>query len=295
MYEVTEKKIPVPCGKCTECRKRRASHWSFRLRKEGEVSTSSFFVTLTLAEEHMTYSPKGYRTIQKKHLQDFLKRLRQHEERQQTRYRKYIADKLQGKKPNPFHRPPRGWIYNTNKTTYYAVGEYGGRFKRPHYHAIIFNTNVESILRAWQLGTVHIGDVSGASIGYTLKYISKGRKAGIQEGDDRVGEFSLMSKGLGKNYITEKSKKWHTSDLTGRVYCTVEGKKLSMPRYYKQKIYHESQLKAIAWHNKNEEIKRREQELKELEKNPNYLHNKQQAKEASERALQKKQKQNDKL
>ena len=56
---------------------------------------------------------------------------------------------------------------------YYAVGEYGGQFKRPHYHLIMFNVQIDAILNAWQLGTVHIGYVSGSSVGYTLKYIRK--------------------------------------------------------------------------------------------------------------------------
>lgn len=50
---------------------------------------------------------------------------------------------------------------------------------------------------------------------------------------------------------------WHYSDLKNRMYCTTEdGKKISMPRYYKDKLYHESQRKAIGVHARAETLKR---------------------------------------
>lgn len=51
--------------------------------------------------------------------------------------------------------------------------------------------------------------------------------------------------------------RWHKADLPNRMYVTVEdGKKVSMPRYYKNKIYHESERKAISyWAQKTNEEK----------------------------------------
>lgn len=82
---------------------------------------------------------------------------------------------------------------------YYAVGEYGGITGRPHYHIILFNADIELIQDAWQNGQVHYGKVSGASVGYTLKYMTKPSRIPMHRNDDRTKEFSLMSKGLGKN------------------------------------------------------------------------------------------------
>ena len=48
--------VPVPCGRCPECLKRRASMWSFRLRKEEERSANALFITLTYAPEHVPLS-----------------------------------------------------------------------------------------------------------------------------------------------------------------------------------------------------------------------------------------------
>jgi hypothetical protein len=129
------------------------------------------------------------------------------------------------------------------KLKYYAVGEYGSTKKRPHYHIILFNANKEHIKLAWALnnkpiGNYHIGNVSAASIGYTLKYMSKESKIPIHQNDDRKKEFSVMSKGLGSNYLTELMIKWHKNDLEKRMYVPIEdGKKIAMPRYYKDKMY----------------------------------------------------------
>lgn len=128
------------------------------------------------------------------------------------------------------------------KIKYYIAGEYGGRTLRPHYHMLLFNANIETIQKAWHLGSVHYGEVTGASIGYTLKYMSKPAKIPLHKNDDRTPEFSLMSKGIGENYLTEKMVRYHKADLTN-CYCkTVDGHKIPMPRYYKNKIYDEQEI-----------------------------------------------------
>lgn len=156
-----------PCGKCPDCLKRRASGWSFRLLQEEKRSSSSAFITLTYDTDHVPITEKGFMTLCKRDVQLFFKRLR---------------------KLNP-----------EAKIKYYACGEYGSRSMRPHYHAILFNADNADVLRAWSLdnkalGSVYFGDVSGASVGYCLKYMSKPAKIPLHRNDDRIKEFSLMSK-----------------------------------------------------------------------------------------------------
>lgn len=86
----------------------------------------------------------------------------------------------------------------TTQIKYYAAGEYGGKTNRPHYHIIIFNAKLELLQPAWDLGQIHYGQVSDASIGYTLKYISKPSRIPLHRNDDRQKEFALMSKNLGQ-------------------------------------------------------------------------------------------------
>lgn len=210
--------IPVPCGKCPECAKRRASAWSFRLMQEEKVSSSAYFLTLTYDTLNVPISPNGFMTLNKRDCQLFFKRLR---------------------KAHP----------KDTKIKYYLVGEYGGKTNRPHYHVILYNADINLIQDAWKNGEIHYGLVEGASVGYTLKYISKPSKIPMHRNDDRLKEFSLMSKGLGINYVLNpKFLNWHKADLDNRMYVNIDGgRKVSMPRYYKEKIYSEMERKRIGF------------------------------------------------
>ena len=207
--------MPFPCGKCPACVRRRVSGWAFRLNKQSEQSNSAHFVTLTYNDEHIKKTKNGFETLVKKDVQDFFKRLRK---------------------------------LTKQKISYYAVGEYGDTGERPHYHIILFNANPKIVENAWKLnditlGNVHFGDVGDASVGYTLKYISKDKKIPQFNGDDRQKEFTLMSKGLGAGYLTENMVKWHTKgNIENKVYLPLkDGKKAAMPRYYKDKLYDKGQ------------------------------------------------------
>lgn len=206
--------IPVPCGGCATCQKNRISGWIFRLLQEDKVCKSSYFITLTYDNENVPRSKNGFLTLDKEALTKFWKRLRKHEK-------------------------------GNNDIKYYAVGEYGEKTRRPHYHAILFNVlNTDNIVKAWKFGNIDIGKVSGASIGYVAGYINKGKKIPIHRNDDRVPEFSRMSKGLGKSYLTEAIVNYHKSDIE-RNFVTMEGGyRAPLPRYYREKIYDESDREA---------------------------------------------------
>lgn len=208
-------KVPVPCGRCPPCKKNRVNGWVFRMLQQEKVSTSAHFVTLTYDTHNVPISQNGYMTLLKKDFQDFMKRLRK--------------------------------ICGDAKLKYYAVGEYGTNNNRPHYHAIIFNCPDPLYYnQAWGLGSMHVGGVSGNSIAYTMKYIDKHYKKRLHARDDREFEFPLMSKGLGKNYLSDEIVKYHQSDIS-RLFLTKEGGfKIAMPRYYKEKIYTDDQRKAQA-------------------------------------------------
>lgn len=218
-----------PCGKCPQCTARRISAWSFRLMQQDKVCTSAYFVTLTYNTDHVPITPNGFMTLKKEDVQNYMKRLR---------------------KLSP----------NAN-IKYYTAGEYGGKTNRPHYHILLFNAGAFEITKAWSLdgrslGDVHFGTVTAASVGYSLKYISKPKRIPMHARDDRLREFQLTSKGLGSNYLNAQVTEWHTQDLTNRMYLNIEGgKKIAMPRYYKDKIYDEHQRQTIANHFRIEKSK----------------------------------------
>ena len=219
---IQDLKVPVPCGRCPPCFARRTSHWSFRLRVEGRQHLVAYFVTLTYA--NTPKSKNGYSTLKKRDVQLFMKRLRKENKK-----------------------------YNNEKIVYYCAGEYGSQFKRPHYHLIMFNAYESVIRAAWQLddvplGHVHIGTVSDASIGYTLKYISKklvNKKRHAR--DDRTPEFQLQSKGIGLNYLTPAMIRWHKQDPANRCLAIIEdNQKISLPRYIRDKLFNDEEKQIIS-------------------------------------------------
>jgi len=205
-------KVPVPCGRCPPCKINRVNGWVFRLSEQQKVSDSAHFVTLTYDTRHVPISKNGFMTLCKKDFQDYMKRLRK------------LCPHL--------------------KVSYYAVGEYGTNNKRPHYHAIVFNVpDVEMYHKAWGLGQIQVGTVTSDSMAYCMKYIDKSNYKPEHSRDDRVREFPLMSKKLGLSYVNDDTVSYHQADLS-RLYITRPGgHKIAMPRYIKQKIYSEKQIK----------------------------------------------------
>jgi len=212
-----DKGVDVPCGKCGDCVARRISGWSFRIQKEAERSSSAFFITLTYSPEHCPTTNQNLMTLRLSDLQTFFKSLRKE---------------------------------NKGKVKYYAVGEYGGKFKRPHYHLLIFNLDYDSIVENhWKKGSIYYGTITPASAAYCLKYMCKESKIPQWKGDNRLKEFATMSKKLGDNYLTPKTRYWHKIDLLNRCYIPIkDGGKIAMPRYYKEKIYTEMEKTMIGDH-----------------------------------------------
>lgn len=201
--------VERPCGKCPACLSNKAQAWTYRLYAESKLHKKSCFVTLTYDEDSIKdlyLSPTGLYSLDKKAYQNFMKRLR-----------KNSVDKLR----------------------FYAVGEYGGQTKRPHFHAIIFGLGVEDshlIEQAWNLGFVTVGEVTPGSMAYVARYCTKKMYADNldyeQEGIQR--EFSLMSNrpGIGANAI-DKGVRY---DKEGRCYVWFKGRRYSVPQYFKDKI-----------------------------------------------------------
>lgn len=235
--------VIAPCGKCLNCKKRRANDWIIRIKAEEKIHTSALFVTLTYEQPPIT--AKGWPTVQKSCVQNFFKRLR----------------------------------FNTGRKNirYYLCAEYGSQTMRPHYHAIIFNANEEEITKAWTYeneniknGHIHFGTVGGASINYTVKYMMKDKKIPLHRNDDRNPEFAIMSQGLGKSYMTKEMITWHRNNKAS--YTVQEGGiKNALPRYYRDKIFSEEERKYMT----SVQQKKASEELAEaLKKDPNYYHNK---------------------
>lgn len=150
----------LPCGNCVGCRSDRAKQWALRCSLELQQHPTGAVATLTYAS-----APP---TLRKADLSGFLKRLRMSVAR---------SDHQNA-------RPVR-------RLRFFASGEYGDRFARPHYHVLLFGLDSKLdaplIVQAWSearrvafgkyefapIGHVHLDKITPRSIAYVAGYCSK--------------------------------------------------------------------------------------------------------------------------
>ena len=180
------------------------------------------YLTLTYDDDNVPWSSKtGEQTLVKKHLQDFMKRLR-------------------------FHLDPI-------KVRFFACGEYGEETHRPHYHIILFGYDFPDkyfyklskdgfpyyispmLTSIWGKGYCSVAAVSFETCAYVARYVTKkltgevGKEAyeGIQP------EFVNMSRrpGIGKDWYDQ-----YKSDLYPYDEAIFNGngktRVMRVPRYY---------------------------------------------------------------
>ena len=227
--------VLLPCGRCIGCAMKRVQQWAMRCRHEAEFWNHNAFVTLTYDDAHLP--PFG--SLCKRHLQDFLRKLRR-------------AQRGVEVAPNSLARPIR----------FFACGEYGDTTKRAHYHVLLFNCafpdrqkfgvrNGETVYTSpmlrhlWPHGNHEIGSVTPASAAYTAGYAMKkiNRSVGQKFYDvvdfdsgevvgQRIVEFNQMSlkPGIGQYWFDK-----YKDDLR-LGFIIVDGKKVSVPRFYDKKF-----------------------------------------------------------
>lgn len=147
---------------------------------------------------------------------------------------------------------------------FFMCGEYGGEFKRPHYHAVLFGLDFpdrvpiedgrrgakspresshelytsEELFACWKRGYVSIGNVTPQSIAYITKYATKkrGRRVPEVRFDSETGEvwdvhpeFVRMSRrpGLGDPWFRK-----YEGDVFPSDECVVDGARFGVPRFY---------------------------------------------------------------
>lgn len=211
----------VPCGTCVGCLTARAALWSDRCRHESAGWENNCFLTLTYDEEHV---PRDGGLVPR-HLRDFLNRLRSRVKRSTI---PVATDRAHG-------------------VRFFACGEYGDMMLRPHYHVLLFNCAFTDLSRAsstlfnsralddtWSYGACKVGELTGASAnycaGYTLK--SYGKRYVDMDGCELPRPFLRMSNrpGIGQMWAS----KYINECASG--YLIDEGRKVPVPRYYKDYV-----------------------------------------------------------
>ncbi|AXL14557.1 replication initiator protein [Microviridae sp.] len=224
--------LKLPCGQCIGCRIDHSRSWAIRAIHEAKQYKENTFITLTFNNESL-YQRKNPYSLDKKEIQNFIKRLRQ--------------------------------SINYKKISYIATGEYGERLGRPHYHLIIFNhqfNNLKKIQtrsreqlytsdeleKLWKYGFHSIGKVTYQSAAYVARYnlkkiSGKNKSEKYTRLDDNntiiqiEPEFILTSKApaIGLNHFKKYYEQIYRNDLI--VYQTENGiRKTKPPRYYDKKL-----------------------------------------------------------
>lgn len=244
----------VRCGRCIGCRLDKSREWATRCVHEASMHERNSFLTLTYSPEFLPENG----SLVKSDLQGFWKRLRRRVEPLELRY--------------------------------YQCGEYGDKFKRPHYHAICFGfdfpdkelfqvRNGFRLYRShlldsvWPFGFTCVADVTFESCAYVARYVTKKIYGDLAEEHygERIPEFQTQStkRGIGRDWIEKFLYDVYPLDKV----VIRDGVTCKPPRYYDQvcelldpdlwdQVYRERLKNAIAF-SKSEESSLKRQIVKE--------------------------------
>jgi len=239
--------IQIPCGQCLGCRLERSRQWAIRCMHEASLHENNCFITLTYSPEHL---PEGGNLIYD-HFQRFMKRLRKK--------------------------------FSNTTIRYYMCAEYGEKFKRPHFHACLFNLDFvdkvpapmrrrpgeqplfvsDTLNSLWPYGFASIGQVTFESAAYVARYITKkqtGQKSWEHYTDfdantgeifnERVPEFNKMSlkPGIGAGWFDK-----YKTDVYPLDEIIIRERQMKPPKFYDKllerhapKIFHKIKAKRKA-------------------------------------------------
>lgn len=201
----------MPCKQCIGCRLENSRQWATRLMHEAKSHPKACFLTLTYDDNNLPTD----QSLNKTHLQTFIKDLR-----------------------------ARMSYYGKEKIKFFAVGEYGEKTQRPHYHLCLYGpfdthgpddqrTEEEparsgdpqfshsDISATWTKGLHRYSELTFESAAYVARYCLK-KVSGISSAlhyGARIREFQSQSNGLGKAHFTEWSSDIYPGDqvvLPGR-------------------------------------------------------------------------------
>lgn len=223
--EQPDDELELPCGQCIGCRLERSRQWAIRCIHEAQLHEDNCFITLTFNPESLAARENPW-SLDKTEFQKFMKRLRKH--------------------------------FNPKKVRFFHCGEYGEKYGRPHYHAILFGVDFadkqlhrvinghrlyvsETLEKLWPYGYSSIGNVTFESAAYVARYILKKVNGEQAEEhytviDPETGEllpiepeYTTMSRRPG--IAAEWFEKYHT-DVYPSDYITVRGVKMRPPKFY---------------------------------------------------------------
>lgn len=222
--------VPIDCGNCIECRKKKARDWQVRLMEEIKHNKmKAHFVTLTFSNEsiqELINNPEDLvkcrklKNMEGYRLDNEIATVAVHYFRERWRRR--------------YGKSPKHWL----------VTELGHRgTENIHMHGIIWAEDISELKTIWKYGYVWDGYekngkkenyVNNKTINYIIKYVSK---------QDTLHKYYkgivLCSPGIGKDYEKKGNafRNKFKGEKTDTTYKTEQGYKLMLPAYWRRKIY----------------------------------------------------------
>ena len=229
--------MEVACGQCFTCRVDHSQMWATRCIHEASLHDQNCFITLTYRDRWLCTPEqlrKGWHlpadgSLNKKHFQDFMKRLRKR--------------------------------FDDVRIRYYHCGEYGDQLHRPHYHACLFNFDFldkelfkesegyalfisKALEELWPYGFSTVCELTFQSAAYCARYVLKkvngNRRHEHYLRCDEYGvaywlepEYATMSRrpGIGRGFYEKYESDFFPSDETPIPGVGVVRK---VPRYYQE-------------------------------------------------------------
>ena len=217
--------VPIGCGVCIECLKQKANQWNIRLNEEYKSNNIAQFVTLTFSEEKIKELSEKYTKLNTGILTD------PHQNNELAIFAvRYFLERWREKHKKSI----KHWLVT-------ELGHNGT--ERIHLHGLMWTKEKDEIEKIWQYGWVFIGNyVNESTINYIIKYITK-----IDTKHKWFRPKILCSPGIGANYTHShnfKLKKFN-QEKTDESYNFKNGKKGSLPTYYRNKIYSEDEREKL--------------------------------------------------
>lgn len=228
LHSASGEPLVIGCGRCLGCRLRNREGWKVRLMDEASLHECNSFVTLTYAPQNLP--PHG--SLRYADVQGFLKRLRRRIEPLQVRF--------------------------------YCRPEYGPTTFLPHYHLSLHGFDFpdrrlwrttdadcpsyvsDLLTETWGLGHCECSDLTPQSCGYVANHnVDKLDFVGLPDDfyewiDPETGEVFTRERdlprmsnrpGIGAGWIER-----FESDVFPHGYVVRQGRKMAVPRYYKNRL-----------------------------------------------------------
>lgn len=213
--------VPIPCRTCECCRADITAQWKDRCKYEFGKFGVGAFVTFTYDDDNLYFSDGfGRPSLNYEHFHKFM-------------------DSIRHRIKHPTAKMKKQLVRSVPNFKYLAVGEYGDKFERPHYHCLFFGldfSECKDFLRgSWKYGAIEVDPIKPGAFGYVIKYVQKQVFGQLRDElyfhKGVLPPKMFVSTGLGAGLYYDNQKDFL------KYGCIKDGqRRINVPSYYAKKI-----------------------------------------------------------